>query len=76
MNRSKTNKKDKILASQSTTGSDGIWNSANLTIESSGTVGDDSNSLFSKFHEEKSWSSKTNATVDDSENFYLTHRFL
>ncbi|MFL0245920.1 hypothetical protein [Candidatus Clostridium stratigraminis] len=66
MDKSNKNKKDKLLASQSTTGSYGISNSANLTIESSGTDGDDNNSFFPNFHEEKSWSSKTSAIIDDS----------
>lgn len=66
MVKTNKNKKDKLLASQSTTGSYGISNSANLTVESSGTVGDDSTALFPNFHEEKSWSSKTSATIDNS----------
>jgi hypothetical protein len=65
MRKSKTNKRDKILTQPSTTGSYGISDSANLTSSSSGTVGDDSSSLFPDFHEKKSWSSKTIATVDD-----------
>jgi hypothetical protein len=64
MKKAKSNKDDKIVTPQGTTGSYGISGSANLTAASSGTVGDGSNSLFPKFHEEKGWSSKTSRTMD------------
>jgi hypothetical protein len=58
------NRNDKVLTRQRTTGSLGTSGSTNLTSASSGVIGDGSSSHFPQFHEEKSWSSKTTATVD------------
>lgn len=65
MSKTKTTKSDKFLTNQPTTGSFGTSGSANLSSSSSGTDGDNSNSLFPKFHENKEWSSKTISTVKD-----------
>jgi len=55
----KNNKRDKLASGPSTTGSLGISGSSNVTIDSSGLVGDEHNSLFPNFHESKYWSKNT-----------------
>ncbi len=64
MKKANTTKKDKLMAPPATTGSTGLSTSANITVGFAGPEGDDSNSLFPDFHEEKSWSSKTTPAID------------
>lgn len=58
-------KQDKLASGPSTTGSFATSGSSNVTIESSGLVGDDKNSLFPDFHESKNWSSKTDNVTNE-----------
>ncbi len=53
------NKNDKLNTAQPVTGSFGISSSANLTTESKGMEGDNSNSLFPHLKQQRSWKEKT-----------------
>ena len=64
----KNNKRDKLASGPSTTGSFGTSGSSNVTIDSSGLVGDEHNSLFPNFHESKNWVSKTDNYVEEPIN--------
>lgn len=60
----KVQKKYNLITSPTTSESLGISTSSNVTAESSGFVGDYSNSLFATLKEEKSWSSTTSSNID------------
>lgn len=56
-------KKHNILTSPTTSESLGMSDSANITAQSSGFEGDDSNSLFPQLKEQKEWASKTTSNI-------------
>lgn len=57
-------KKHNILTSPTTSESLGTSESSNITAESSGFVGDDSNSLFPKLKEQKEWAAGSTSSMD------------
>lgn len=60
----KVEKKINILTSPTTSESLGSSSTSNLTAESSGFVGDDSNSLFPHLKKDRSWYSKTDTNIE------------
>lgn len=63
MKKKETNKNDKILTSEPTTGSEAVSTSSNITIESADSLNDNA-SLFPNSSAEKKWASSTSPTVD------------
>ncbi|MDF2883880.1 MAG: hypothetical protein K0R54_4445 [Clostridiaceae bacterium] len=63
MKKKESNKNDKILTSEPTTGSTATSASSNITIESADSLNDNA-SLFPNSSGEKKWASKTSPTVD------------
>lgn len=63
MKNKETNKNDKILTSEPTTGSEAASASSNITIESADSL-NDNDSLFPNSNAEKKWASSTSPTVD------------